>query len=798
MRGVELDGGVAVSFATKLLADLGADVVKLEAAGGDPVRDRDGLFQYLNTNKRSRADTPAARADLLAGAQLVVGGQSAGALRRDRDDLVVCAVTPFGLTGPYADAGYRATELTVVHGGGWGWLSPGASPWPDQPPLKPFGHQAELQAGIAAATAALAAVDRAGITGRGERIDLSCQAYVASMLEAAFIAWTYPGWDPDRLGVRTLNPWKVFRCLDGLIFLVTVEQDQWVRLVELMGDPDWAQEEVFATTEARNDNADVLNLLVEQWTCEQRVDWLWHEGQARRICFAPVFRMADLADQPHLRERRFFAELDLPGRGRVVLPGPPARMTPDPWTLHRAAPERHAHPDASFPAATAAGADRGTAPVAAPAPGGSGLPLDGVRVLDFSWVWAGPFASLQLAHLGADVIKVEHGDRLCLGRRLPFHPPGVEPSVNTSGYFNQWNQAKRSIAIDLTEPRGRELARRLAAEADVVLDNFAVGVMDRLGLSADELARRNPRLIVASISGYGQSGPCRNYMGYGPTAAPLSGLADLTGYPGEGPAEVGIAFGDPACGIAAAWAIVAALAIRRRTGLGRRIDVAMWEAALAFQPDGWMGHALGEAVSARTGNRDPRWAPHGCYRCADDADGPREAGAWVTIACTDDADWRALCDAVGPGLAEDPRFADLAGRRANEDALDAAIGNWTATLDRWSITRVLQDAGVAAFPSMSPRDLAADPQLQARGFLEHLDHPEVGRRVHAGIPWRLTFGPNGVRAPAPLLGQHTDEVLAEVLGLDPDELDLLHRDGVLGARPTVSGSPAPAPPAATP
>jgi benzylsuccinate CoA-transferase BbsF subunit len=318
-----------------------------------------------------------------------------------------------------------------------------------------------------------------------------------------------------------------------------------------------------------------------------------------------------------------------------------------------------------------------------------------------------------------------------------------------------------------------------------------------------DLLRLKPELIVASISGYGQTGPCRDYMGYGPTAAPLSGLADLTGYPGEGPAEVGIAFGDPACGIAAAWGIVAALAARRRHGLGRRVDVAMWEAALAYQPDGWMPHALGQDAPGRIGNRDPRWAPHGCYRCAEDREPARDAGSWVTIACTDQADWRALCTVIdgdradgaahghdgaggvagptraGVRLADDPRFADVAARRANEDALDAVIGAWTAVRRRWDVTRRLQAAGVAAFPSLSPQDLAADPHLEARGFLERLDHPEVGRRVHAGIPWRLTVGPNGVRSPAPQLGQHTDEVLRDLLGLDDEARARLRQDGVI-------------------
>lgn len=703
------------------------------------------------------------------------------AQRSRHPSLVVCAITPFGQSGPYS--AYRAEEITVIHGGGWGWLSPGALERPDQPPLRPAGHQAHFQAATGAAIATLAALDRALSSGQGESIDYSIHSHVVSMLEAAFIGWTYSGFNADRFGARTLNPWKIFECRDGLIFLVTVEQDQWERLVDLMGRPEWATWEVFATAAGRNENADVLMPLIEEWTRTRAVEELFHEGQAKRIAFAPVFTMSELAGQDHLRKRDFFAEVDHPVAGRLTHLGSPARLSQPWWSVRRPAPLLDQHRGERFT----------PAPTPGPGPAQSAVaqrrsrrtrPLDGVRVLDFTWVWAGPFCTLQLAHLGADVIKVETPARPCLGRRLPFHPPGVQPTLNTSGYFNQWNQGKRSVSLDLSDSRGLDLAKRLAAEADVVIDNFAVGVMERLGLGYADLQALRPDIIVASISGYGQTGDYRNYVGYGPTTAPLSGLASVTGYADDGLArEIGISLGDPAAGIQAALHIVAALIDRRRTGMGQRIDVSLWEATAVNVVEAWMTWQLTGEEPPRRGNRDERWAPYNCYRCQGDEN-------WVTIACASDEEWQALRSVIGgqdhagasgdTPLADNERFLTAELRKAHEDELDEMIGAWTATRDRWEVTRLLQDVGVAAFPSLSPADLAEDPHLEARNFLERLAHPEVGARLHAGIPWRLADSPDHVRCAAPLMGQHTDEVLREVLGLTGEDIAALRAGGVLG------------------
>ncbi|MCP5028604.1 MAG: hypothetical protein GY929_20195, partial [Actinomycetia bacterium] len=566
LRVLELGTTPASARAGKLLADIGAEVLVVEPPGGHPLRhrgpwpghqpdiERSGTFLGLATSKGSVMLDPAKAVDrdrlgeLVGQADLFITdlglpaleewGLDVEGLAESQPHLVVCAITPFGLTGP--KAGWKAGELTVNHASGWGWLCPGASPLDQEPPIKPPGHQAMLQTAVAGALAALAATEGARRTGRGELIDLSVQAYVASQLENALIGYTYTGENPSRLGSRILNPWGIFECQDGLVFLVCVEQDQWQRLVEFMGTPEWTQTGLFDTADDRWSNSDLLGVYLNEWTITQRVQELFHQAQAHRICVAPVNTMADLDHDPHLAARGFLVPIDHPGAGRVVHPGGEYQIEPPLW---RAGPAPTLDDRGGNGFGPRANPDR-------PVPTSDlSLPLKGVRILDLSWAWAGPFCTLNLAHLGADVIKVESRTRPDLGRRLPVYQPGVEPTLDNCGYFNQWGQNKRSAEIDLRHPEGIATAKALIAQSDVVIDNYATGVMDRLGLDHETLRQLRPDLVVASISGYGSTGPNAEYMGYGPTTAPLSGLASLNGYEGGPPAEVGISMGDPAAGI---------------------------------------------------------------------------------------------------------------------------------------------------------------------------------------------------------------------------------------------------------
>jgi benzylsuccinate CoA-transferase BbsF subunit len=296
--------------------------------------------------------------------------------------------------------------------------------------------------------------------------------------------------------------------------------------------------------------------------------------------------------------------------------------------------------------------------------------------------------------------------------------------------------------LDLTKPEAVAIARELVSKSDVVVENFATSVMENLGLGYEELKKLKPDLIMTSISGYGHTGPQRNYMAYGPAIPPLTGLSSLTGYEGGPPQEVGIAYGDPTSGIHGAVAVCAALVARQRTGHGQHIDVSLWQAVAALVPEGWMDYAMNGTQPPRQGNRDPWMAPHNCFRSAGNDE-------WVTIACGSEAEWRALCEAMGQAqLAADPRFCTAKVRKANEDALEQIVATWTATREKWEVTRTLQAVGVAAFPSMTGKDLVEDAHLSERKFFVRLPHPEVGVQTHLGKPWLLTNSPNGVRSPA--------------------------------------------------
>jgi crotonobetainyl-CoA:carnitine CoA-transferase CaiB-like acyl-CoA transferase len=797
VKVLELGHMVSAAYATKLMADLGAEVIKVEEPGGDHARQRgpfpgeivdqekSGLFLYLNTNKRGVTlalprdkDTLtrlAAWADLLVHnyppAQMAALGIDYHAFRALNPRLVMCSITSFGLTGPHKD--YKAYELTVAHGGGWAWLSPGGSDRPDLPPLKAAGQQADFQAGTAAATAALAAYYRALRTGEGEHLDFSSQAYIASFVDVSAPNYTYQGQIASRLGKRVLYPWGIFPCQDGLMFLVVGEEDQWQRLVALMGNPEWSTWEIFQGLLNRTKNQDVLHMYLTEWIQGWKVEDLFRAGQEQRICLAPVFTMAQLATQEQLRSRQFFIDVTHPRAGTLTHLGPPYQLHEPWWRIRRPAPLLGEHNIEVSSFEFRVPSSQSPTPNPQHRTPSTGLPLEGVRVADFSWVWAGPFCALHLAHLGAEVIKVESHSHLDAARRLPFYPKDMEPGVNRCALFNQWGQGKKSVLLNLTTAKGVAVAKELIAKSDVVLQNFATGVMDNLGLGYEELKRIKPDIIMASVSGYGQTGPQRKYMAYGPAIPPLTGLSSITGYEGGPPQEVGMAYGDPTSGIHAAVAICAALAARQRTGHGQYIDVSLWEAVAALVPEGWMDYAMNGTQPPRRGNHDPWMVPHNCFRCAGE-------DAWVTLACGSEEEWQALCRVIGqPQLATDARFCPATARKVNEEALDQILTAWTAQRDKWDVTRRLQAVGVAAFPSMSGKDLVEDPHLNERGFFVRLSHPEVGVRTHMGMPWLLTHGPNGVRTPAPLLGQDTDQVMGDVLGYSPQKIANLKDERVL-------------------
>ena len=400
------------------------------------------------------------------------------------------------------------------------------------------------------------------------------------------------------------------------------------------------------------------------------------------------------------------------------------------------------------------------------------LPLAGVRIADFTWVWAGPFATLQLAHLGAEVIRIESENRVCVTRRIPPFADG-QGGINRSGYYNQFNQGKLSLSLNFKQPEAIEIAKKLVSVSDVVSENFAAGVMDKLGLGYDVLKKIKPEIIMIAMSGYGAVGPESSYVSYGPAQAPLSGLCSLTGFPDFPPMHVGFSYGDPNGGLHGAFAILAALMHRARTGEGQYIDMSQMETSIALLGEAVMAQAMNGVQPPRIGNRDPHMAPHGLFHC-------KGEDRWVSIVVANEEEWSRFCSGIGrPELTSDSRFATLAARKQHEDELESFITTWTETLTAEEVTARLQAVGVAAYPALTNKELTEDSHLHNRGFFVELPHAEVGVRRHAGTPWEFSDTPCQVRRPAPCLGQDTDDVLQRILGYSSEDLASLRAKGVL-------------------
>lgn len=391
-------------------------------------------------------------------------------------------------------------------------------------------------------------------------------------------------------------------------------------------------------------------------------------------------------------------------------------------------------------------------------------PLAGVRVLDFTWVLAGPFCTRLLADYGAEVIKVQSAV-----------VPGTEEQ-NLSPNFAAWNRNKLSVTLNLNQPEGVELAKRLASLSDVVVENFTPRVMENWGLDYARLKEANPDLIMLSLSGMGQTGPLRDYVCFGPTIQALSGLTYLTGLAGRPPIGIGVSLSDHLAGLAGALGVLAALELRRSTGQGSSIDLSQLEVSCGLLGPAFLDLAANGRAAEPQGNGWPYGdaAPHGIYRCQGE-------DRWCAIAVFSQEEWRALCRAMGePAWTHNERFATLDARSKHADELDRLVEGWTRERAPEEVMRLLQGVGVAAGVVQNAEDLAQrDPQLQHRGFWVSQDHPVLGRVPTDGSPLLFSEIAPTFDRPAPLLGQHNDEIFRQLLGLSQEETTRLKQQGII-------------------
>ncbi len=405
------------------------------------------------------------------------------------------------------------------------------------------------------------------------------------------------------------------------------------------------------------------------------------------------------------------------------------------------------------------------------------MPLDGIRVIDLTMVWAGPFGTRMLGDYGAEVIKVEAPRQWDLLRSLGLVPRTDHHWYNKSAYFNHNNRDKYALALDLADERGRNTLLKLCAVSDVIVENFRSDVMDNLGLSYEAVKAANPNIIYVSMPGHGKTGPEKDYVAYGSNVEQLAGIVAISGYEGDEPMKTGFSYGDPMAGTALVGAVATALRQRARTGEGLYLELAQRENLMMFVGEHIVDYSMNGVVRPPFGNRNPLYAPHNRYPSAGE-------DRWVTVACESEAEFAGLCRAIGqPELAADPRFATNEARKANEDELDAIVGAWTAVRGHYEAMHHLQRFGVAAGAVLTIPELMADPHLRSReAWVDHT-HPDAGTWEMEAPPWKLSRTPGHIRLPAPGFGQHNGYVFRELLKLPEDEIAGLYAAGITADDP---------------
>jgi benzylsuccinate CoA-transferase BbsF subunit len=392
--------------------------------------------------------------------------------------------------------------------------------------------------------------------------------------------------------------------------------------------------------------------------------------------------------------------------------------------------------------------------------------LKGLRIADFSWVWAGPLTTMLLAFMGAEVIKIESRKRLDQMRQGSITTGDSFSDFNASPIFNNANLNKKSVTLDLSRPEGTELARRIVALSDLTIENMRPGVMDKLGLGYKDLVKVKPDIIMLSASGFGSSGPYREYAGYAPIFAAFGGLAYLTGYEdGEPNTMSGVM--DLRVGTVSAFALLAALIHRQKTGEGQYIDLSSSECISALVGPQLMEYTMNKRSPFRSGNQDSIMAPHNCYRC-------KGNDKWISIAVATDEEWNAMCRAMGnPAWTRDEAFTDIYSRWKNRTKLDELIGKWTINYTHYEVMELLQSSGVAAMPSFSAEEILSDPHVKARGLINEVQHPVLGKKVVINPSWKHSETPARIHKASPLLGEHNGEVFGDLLGMSEEEVKKL-------------------------
>ncbi|MGE4609473.1 MAG: CoA transferase [Myxococcota bacterium] len=782
LRVLELSGEIAGPYCTKLCVDAGAEVIKVEPPGGDPLRrwtasgtplaeGQDGaLFQYLNASKRSVAldlssDSGrdslrqiAASVDLVvesfAPGQLAEFGLGYEQLREDNPALCWVSITGWGTKGPWVDRPY--TEFTMQAATG----STGFRGLPGRMPVCAGGRLGEWIAGSFAAVGGILAWLSARTTGSGQSVDVS-------MFEAMLLCMTIyhdlnGQWVEGPLG-RGIELPSIEPAKDGWVGFCTITGQQWKDFCSMIGKQEVGADEKFFDGRARMNHFAYMQEIIHGWTRQRTVDEIVELAIMLRIPVAPIGDGRSLPEMDHFVERGVYQQ----NPAGFVQPRRPYRLGDTPDLPVGVAPRLDEH--AAQVKAECAVARQ----IREKTDEGEPLPLAGLRVVDLSAFWAGPFVTAVLADMGADVIKVESIQRPD-GMRFAGARPG-DQMWEWSPVFHGANPGKRDVTLQLDSEQGQALLRRLIADADVVVENFAPRVLENFGLGWETIHAWNPRAIMVRMPAFGLDGPWRERTGFAMTIEQVSGLAQLTGYE-DLPLVVRGAC-DPIGGAHAVFALLMSLENRRRTGEGELVEVPLVETALNIAAEQVIEYSAYGRLLARDENRGPVSAPQGVYACAGDDN-------LLALAVATDEQWRALVSLVGEcdgwwGSAS----AQL--RRARHDEIDAGLSAWFETKQLDEVIESLVGAGVPAAPVINAHFILPNEQLEFRQFYQTLTHPVTGPTRYPGLPMAFSSLSRQLhRSPPPTLGQHNEEILGGELGLNDEELEGLRDRKIIGSKPS--------------
>lgn len=788
IRVAEFGQGRALAYCGKLFADFGADVVKVEPPGGDldrqtpPLVDAGGgrkesaLFAWLNTNKASVtvADDDAARlAEIGAGVDVLIDGRAGAwddaapaghaALKRANPGLIIIAISWFGISGPYKD--YAGADGVVRALAG---LVRGVGP--AEAPIMLSEHQSYLPAALSGFSAALASLIAGG---PGRRFEVSVHDASTLIGEFQDAVTTQLGFEEMRWGRNhffPVFPTGVYPTKDGWLGVTAFSADQWRGFCDMLGMPELTAAPGFAAANERLIVGDELDEIITQHLATRTAREWADMAIARRAPLVVCPPMAELLESPVHRAHGAFGEVRI-GQARFEAPVLPQKLTASPPATRGVAPL----------AGEQSQSWRASAPQPRPARVAAGaLPLEGLRVIDLTMGWAGPVGTRQVADLGAELIKVE-------GRAYPDWWRGADYSdegIAAFGYekplyFNWVNRNKTGVTLDLTRPDGVKLLLGLVATADAVVENYGTGVLAGFGLSYEVFRKAKPDIVMMSMPAFAADSAWAQTRAYGSTLEHAAGVPMVTGWPDDPPTMNHIAYGDPIGGLSACPALLTALLHRQRTGEGQLIDLSQVECLFPLVAPWLIEQSATGVTPPKTGNRHPHFVPHGCFPCEGHDN-------WVVIAVTSDTAWRALCGVIGRAdLAADAALATAAGRRVREDALEAAIAQWTRGRSPDEAMEALQAAGVAAGAARGLTEvLLYEPHLTARGYWQEVARAHMEDFPQQPSPaFREEGRPYPIRHGAPTLGQSSREVLGRILGVGDAELDRLEADAIIGEAP---------------